>query len=386
VLAEWEAFPVPAQRERLALFSDSLEHVDGVSTWCRRFVEQARAAGREVLVPSCSNLPGFHHLPALASAAPPLYSHIRFHVPSPVDTLTWAWQERISHVELATPGPMGLVGLLIAKVLRLPVTASYHTELPALVKSLGGHPALEAAARRYLAWFYGRVDRVFAFSAGSRDALVEMGVPRNKIGTMPVVVDPTDFSPTHRSTAVFDVLNLDVGERPVILSVGRLSSEKNLPVIVEAVERLQRRRPAPALVVVGDGPERAALEARYRCLPFVRFAGLQRGDILKKLYASAAAFVFASRVDTLGLVNMEAMASGVPVLVPADACIAEFVTHGISAACYPFGADGLAAALEDVLDDPTRAAELGAGGRRAMIERWREAPFSRIWKSYTGDA
>ena len=116
---------------------------------------------------------------------------------------------------------------------------------------------------------------------------------------------------------------------------------------------------------------------------FVRFAGLQAGDTLKKLYASARVFAFASRVDTLGLVNMEAMASGLPVLVPADACIAEFVTHGSSAECYPFGAAGLASALANVLDDPSRAARLAEGGRQAMIARWNEASFSRIWKSLT---
>jgi glycosyltransferase involved in cell wall biosynthesis len=94
-------------------------------------------------------------------------------------------------------------------------------------------------------------------------------------------------------------------------------------------------------------------------------------------------FVFASRIDTLGLVNMEAMASGLPVLVPDDACIAEFVTHGLSAECYSFGAAGLADALGKVLDDPLRAARLAAGGRQAMIERWNEASFTRIWKSLT---
>ena len=56
-----------------------------------------------------------------------------------IDTLDWVWRERISHVELSTPGPMGLVGLLVAKVLRLPVTASYHTEVPALIRPLGGN-------------------------------------------------------------------------------------------------------------------------------------------------------------------------------------------------------------------------------------------------------
>jgi glycosyltransferase involved in cell wall biosynthesis len=387
---QWTAFELPPRRERLGVFTDSLAQVDGVSTWCKRFLGRARAEGREVFVPYCGELPshvedrmGFHPVPAVTSFPLPLYAGITFHVPSLVETLQWTWRSDITHVELATPGPMGLVGLLVAKVLRLPVTASYHTEVPAMVQPLGGNAMMEQAARRYLAWFYGRVDRVFAFSTGSRDALVDMGVSAEKVSVMPVAVDPDDFSPAHRSPGVFEVLDLDVGDRPVILSVGRLSEEKNLPVIVDAVERLQHRDPAPVLLVVGDGPDRACLEEACRGKSFVRFAGLQAGDTLKKLYASACVFVFASRVDTLGLVNMEAMASGLPVLVPDDACIAEFVTHGLSAECYRFGASGLADALGKILDDPLRAARLAAGGRQAMIERWNEASFTRIWKSLT---
>ncbi len=390
VREQWRAFPLPARPERLAVFTDSLAQVDGVSTWCKRFVCRARAEGRDVLVPYCGERPnhvgdatGFHEVPSLTSFTLPIYTGITFHVPSPLDTLRWMWREGVTHVEIATPGPMGLVALAAARVLRLPVTASYHTEVPALIGPLGGNAFMERAARKYLAWFYGRVDRVFAFSTGSRDALVAMGVPAEKLSVMPVAVDPEDFSPVHRSSGIFEVLDLDVGDRPVILSVGRLSEEKNVPTIVDAVERLQHRSPAPVLLVVGDGPERAALEARYRNCPFVRFAGLQSGDTLKKLYASARAFAFASRVDTLGLVNMEAMASGLPVLVPSDACIAEFVTDGQSARCYPFGAAGLADAIAHVLDDAASAARLAAGGRQAMIERWNETSFSRIWKSLT---
>jgi len=387
---QWDAWPLPPRKERLAVFSDSLEQVDGVSTWCKRFVHQARCEGRDVVIPHCGPLPahiedraGFHLLRSSTSFQLPLYNRIRFYVPSLLDTLRWVWEQGVSHIELSTPGPMGLVGLLVAKVLRLPVTASYHTEVPALVQPLGGNAMLAQAVRKYLAWFYSRPDRVFAFSSGSRDALVEMGVHPDKLSLMPVAIDPEHFSPVHRSEAIFQVLNVDVGTRPVVLSVGRISEEKNLPMVVDAVARLQGRKEPPILVIVGDGPERRALETACRGKEFVRFVGLQNGDTLKRLYASARLFVFASRVDTLGLVNMEAMSSGVPVLVPADACIAEFVTHGLSAECYEFGAQPLAAAIKCILDDPQRAEHLGINGRRAMIRRWNEVPFSRIWKTFT---
>jgi glycosyltransferase involved in cell wall biosynthesis len=380
---QWSAFPLPAPDNRMALFSDSLDQVDGVSTWCNRFVSRARAAGQTVLLPRCAGDDDADRLPAVTSFALPFYESMRMHVPSLTRTLDWAWRQRVTHVELATPGPMGLVGLWVAKLLRLPVTATYHTELIALVRALGANALVERGVRRYLAWFYAQVDRVFAMSSRSRDVLVELGVKPEKIAIMPVAVDPDDFSPAHRSSSVFEVLNLSVGDRPVVLSVGRLSEEKNLPVIVDAVERLQSRVPAPLLLVVGEGPERGRLEERCSDKPFVSFVGLQCGETLKRIYASARVFAFASRVDTLGLVNMEAMSSGVPVLVPADACIAEFVTHGLSAECYEFGAAGLAAAIGRVLDDPSRAQRLASEGRKAMIDRWEGAAFSRIWQSMT---
>jgi Glycosyltransferase Family 4 len=209
VWKSWSAYELPPRPERLGVFADSLARRGSVSTWCQRFLGRARAEGREVLVPHCGDRPadadvdapgGFHELPTLTSFSLPVAGGLTLHVPSLVDTLEWAWRERISHVELATPGPMGLVGLLVAKVLRLPVTASYHTEIATLLEPLGGNATMETVARRYLAWFYARVDRVFAFSKGSRDALVEMGVPEDKVSIIPSASDPAAFSPAHAAS------------------------------------------------------------------------------------------------------------------------------------------------------------------------------------------
>lgn len=209
---QWSAWPLPARPERLAVFSDSLEQVDVVSTWCKRFVGQARAAGREVLIPYCGELPGhvedsssFHVLPSSTSFNVPLSPRLRFHVPSLIDTLRWVWAQGISHVELSTPGPMGLVGLLVAKVLRLPVTASYHTEVSALVQPLGGNPLIARAAKRYLSWFYGRADRVFAFSPAARDDLAAMGVAVEKLAVLPVTGEPEQASPAQKADDVLAV-------------------------------------------------------------------------------------------------------------------------------------------------------------------------------------
>ena len=89
---QWTAFPLPAPDRRLALFSDSLEQVDGVSTWCKRFVARARAAGHTVLLPQCCPQAGDDQVAAFTSFAVPLYPCMRFHVPSLTQALEWAWR------------------------------------------------------------------------------------------------------------------------------------------------------------------------------------------------------------------------------------------------------------------------------------------------------
>ena len=139
-------------------------------------------------------------------------------------------------------------------------------------------------------------------------------------------------------------------------------------------------------MIVGDGPQRELLERGCSGKAFVRFVGQQTGSTLRQIYASAQAFAFASRVDTLGLVNMEAMASGLPVLVPSDSCIAELVEHGVSAYCYLPGVAGLAAGIGHLLDNTAAARRLSEAGRQVMIARWNETSFSRIWDSLIGRA
>jgi glycosyltransferase involved in cell wall biosynthesis len=276
---------------------------------------------------------------------------------------------------------MGLAGLAAARLLRLPVTASFHTDLCGLAVALTGESTVADLTRAYLRWFYCSVDRVLAFSNSSRDKLLEMGVPSAKIELMPVAVDPDDFAPGNACASTFPDLGLKVGNRPVVLTVGRLSPEKNLGVIIDAMERLQHRTPAPFLVVAGDGPAREEIERSCRGKSFVAFVGFQEGTVLRRLYASARAFVFASKVDTLGLVNLEALASGVPVLVPGDSAIAGFLHDGGNALFFDPSAGELSEALSDLLDDPVRAARLAAGGRRFTLDRWQTAQFDAQWRT-----
>jgi glycosyltransferase involved in cell wall biosynthesis len=388
VLSRWDASPPPELVKRLAVFSDTVDQINGVTTSIRRFVRRARAHGTEVRVPYCGEAPAdlaldvYSPLPGATTRALAIYDGMNFHVPSLLGTIEWLWRERITHVELATPGPMGFVGLLAARLLGLPVTASYHTELPELCRQLSDNAWLHAAARHVVSWFYRRVDRVFVFSACSQARLLELGIPAAKIEPVAVGIDPEEFSPRFACPHTYPLLGVRTSGR-VVLSVSRLSREKNLPLVIEAIERLQMMEDPPTLVVVGDGPEGEALRASCTNRPWVVFVGAQSGDALRRLYASASAFVFASMIDTLGLVTMEAMASGLPVLVPRGAAITELVEDGHTGYCYEPTAAALAATLRQVLESPSRDA-VARNARAAMVRRWEDIQRRDVWHALAG--
>ncbi len=389
VRAGWTATPLAPACERLALFSDSIAHTDGVSRSCKRFVAQAHAAGKAAFIPHCGE-PGagdpswFRRIPGVRTIRSKLYPSLAFEVPSLLGTVNWMWRERITRVELATPGPMGLVGMIAARLMRVPMTASYHTEVPALLLALSGSSLLHGAVRHYLSWFYGSVNKVIVFSEGSRARLTELGVSPDKIQTVPVAVDPHEFTPHRIDRSVFASVDVAVGDRPVVLSVGRLSPEKNLDLVIDAVGRLQHLDRAPILVIVGDGPDRERLVARAHGLPWVRFVGEQRGETLGRLYASATVFAFASQIDTLGLVTLEALSSGLPVVVPANTNIAAMVAGRGVGECYEFGAEGMASAIAGLLGDRERAERLSKNAREAMVARWSQVRFEHHWRTMTG--
>jgi glycosyltransferase involved in cell wall biosynthesis len=153
-------------------------------------------------------------------------------------------------------------------------------------------------------------------------------------------------------------------DAPVLLSVGRIAPEKNLHVVIDAYRALVRRAPGARCVVVGDGPDRAALEAAN---PDIVFAGTRRGDELAAYYASADLFVFPSLTETFGNVVLEAMASGVPVVAYAEAAAREFIRNGQNGIrVAPGNEGGLVERAAALGADATVRAAMGVAARNSV--------------------
>ncbi|MEE2691100.1 MAG: glycosyltransferase family 1 protein [Pseudomonadota bacterium] len=195
-------------------------------------------------------------------------------------------------IHIATEGPIGRAARRFCKRRRYPFTTSFHTRFP------------EYAAERWavpISWGYAVLkdfhkdgETMMVATPGLMDELKERGFTRMKLWARGV--DLNGFRPGDRSF-------LDQHQRPVFLYVGRLAVEKSIE------DFLALDLPGTK-VVVGEGPQRAELEAKYKDAVFV---GPKFGEELTRYYQGADVFVFPSRTDTFGLVNVEALACGVPV-------------------------------------------------------------------------
>ena len=155
-----------------------------------------------------------------------------------------------------------------------------------------------------------------------------------------------------------------------LLFVGRLAGVKGVPILLDAVARIAEAHPDLRLTLIGDGPDRAALEARAAPLgPRVRFLGYQNQDKVAQALGTTDVFVLPSFAEGVPVVLMEAMASGVPVVTTQIAGVPELVRPGVSGDLVPPGdADALAQALDALLSNPARRRSMGAAGR-ATVQR-----------------
>ena len=170
-------------------------------------------------------------------------------------------------------------------------TTSYHTQFPQYLRARFPVPLI--ASYRALRWFHGAGVRCMVSTPSVQRDLESRGF--KNLVTWRRGVDTEVFKPGPK-----DFLDLP---RPIAAYVGRVAVEKNIEAFLQ--DALDGSK-----IVIGDGPERARLEAQY---PGVRFAGYRFGEDLARHLAAADVMVFPSRTDTFGLVNLEAMACGVPV-------------------------------------------------------------------------
>ncbi|SDL39378.1 glycosyltransferase family 4 protein [Pseudomonas indica] len=258
------------------------------------------------------------------------------------------WKRRRPDVlYIATEGPLGLSALRAARRLDIPVVSGFHTNFQQY-SSHYGFGLLTRLVTHYLRWFHNRTRLTLVPSASQCIELERRGFER--IALLARGVDGQLFHPSRRSAALRAQWGL--GEDDIaVIHVGRLAAEKNLGLLDRCFRALQQRYPQRRLklILVGDGPQRAALQ---QALPDALFCGLQRGEILAEHYASGDLFLFPSLSETFGNVVLEALASGLGVVAYDQAAAAQHIRHGHNGAlAVPGDEEGFIDAARWLLED-----------------------------------
>lgn len=276
-------------------------------------------------------------------------------------------------IHVHTPFLAHFAGLRLGRELGVPVVETCHTHfeeyfqhyLPMLPAGL-----LRRLARRLTVSQSEALAALVVPSAAMLAVLRGYGV-RTEAEVIPTGLDLARF--TGGDGARFRAAQGIQPQRPLLTHISRVAFEKNIDFILRAFAAVLAARPDALLVIAGEGPAGQSLRGLAQRLGIahaVRFVGyLDRAGALLDCYRAADVFVFASRTETQGLVLLEAMALGVPVVSTAVLGTAEVLDGAEGARVAPDDEQGFAATVLDVLDDPALRRRLAAGGP-AVAARW----------------
>ncbi|MDV0436956.1 glycosyltransferase family 4 protein [Xanthomonas sacchari] len=280
-------------------------------------------------------------------AALPRYPGLKFGLPAP-RRLTRLWQAAPPDaVYIATEGPLGWSALRSARRLSIPIATGFHTRFDEYLPQYGA-AWLQSTALRWMRRFHNQAQATLVPTRELRDFLATQGFERVRL--LARAVDSKQFEPQRRDQQLRQQWGLQ-DEDCAVLYVGRIASEKNLPLAVRAFRQLQQLRPRARFVWVGDGPLRERLAQEN---PDFIFCGVQRGDALARHFASGDLFLFPSRSETFGNVTLEAMASGVATVAFDYGAAREYLRDGLNGAAVADDAAFIAAALRLGSDDALR--------------------------------
>ena len=365
---------------RIALFTETfLPKVDGIVTRLKHTVEQLQKLGDDVCVfcPEGGLTEYKGARVAGVSGFPlPLYPELKLALPRPsIGEALEDFNPDLIHV--VNPAVLGLAGIYYAKQMDIPLVASYHTHLPKYLEhyNLG---MLEGVLWELLKAMHNQARLNLCTSTAMQKELTEHGI--ENVHVWQRGVDTELFRPALASREMRDRLTQGHPDAPILLYIGRLSAEKEVDRIKPVLEAI----PGARLALVGDGPYREDLERHFEGTP-THFVGYLGGEELGAAYASADAFIFPSRTETLGLVLLEAMAAGCPTVAANAGGIPDIVTDGANGFLFdPRDEDGAIKATKRLLAARAER-ELLRRNARMEAERWGWRAATQQLQRFYGD-
>jgi 1,2-diacylglycerol 3-alpha-glucosyltransferase len=364
---------------RILMISDVyFPRINGVSTSIETFRRGLQAAGHETLLIApdypggkSADEEGILRVPARGVPRDPEDRAMQLRAIRALRPHIQRLQPDLVHIQ--TPFIAHYQGTALARALRIPVIESYHTYfeeylhhyVPLMPRAL-----MRFIARRFTVSQCNVLDALVVPSRAMEQALVDYGV-RCPMHIIPTGIEMERFA--GGNGARFRAQLGIAPEQPVLVHVGRIAHEKNIGFLLRMFAQVVRAKPQAVFIVAGEGPALISCKAHVRSLglePRVRFVGyLSRERELLDCYRAGDLFVFSSKTETQGLVLLESMALGVPVVSTAHMGTADMVNPLRGAHAAPDDEAEFARIVVRLLDDPVRRAAMSAEAR-AYAATW----------------
>jgi glycosyltransferase involved in cell wall biosynthesis len=320
----------------------------------------------------------FLNFEPVGEIAVPDYELQKLAMPPGLKILRYLEQSGFTEYVISTPGPVGLLAMLAARMFRVPTRAIYHSDFPQHIRHITGDEGLQETTWTFMRWFYGLADAVYSPSEFYRNQLIEHGFDPDRVFIFTRGTDLDFYNPKHRDDEFFKPWG--VSDRVKLIYVGRVSREKNLDTMLDAFMADSVLLDKAALVLVGDGPYLEELRSRYRH-PAVVFPGFMKGQRLSQVYASADVFLFPSMTDTYGNSVLEAQAAGLPAIVADSGGPKEIISpneSGLAISGYDMKA--WRQAMRGLVLDPERRHRMAAAARARTATRDWTTAFREFWE------
>jgi 1,2-diacylglycerol 3-alpha-glucosyltransferase len=367
---------------RVLMLSDVyFPRVNGVSTAIQTYRQQLAQIGIDsvLVAPQYGDEPSESGTKRLPSWRVPMDPEDRFVLPSRFRKAALEAARECDIVHIQTPFCAHGAGIAAARAYKLPVTASYHTLFEEYLHHYAkGIPSswLKGLARSISRKQCNGLDAVIVPSSPMAQRLQEYGVTR------PMHVLPTGIplSRFHAGQRGRFRNHYEIAEdRPVALYVGRAAHEKNIDFLIDVLREALKKTPDLLLMIAGEGPALDHLRDRVQDMGLAdsaRFVGyLDRATELPDCYAAADVFVFASRTETQGLVLLEAMAAGLPVIALAEMGARDILTPESGAIAPPEHIETFATELTRVLHNPQLREDMKTRGL-AWAAEWSDSALT----------
>jgi len=367
---------------KIAFFTETfLPKVDGIVTRLTKTVKHLIEAGDEVVVFCPEGCPS-NYMGAKVVGVPamplPLYPELKLGLPGPaVSDALDDFQPDLVHV--VNPAVLGLGGIWLAKTNNIPLIASYHTHLPKYLEHYG-MGMLEPLLWELLKAAHNQAVLNLCTSTAMVKELSEKGIQHTALWQRGV--DTETFRPELRKDEMRRrLLGKFNDEGALLIYVGRLSAEKQ----IERIKPVLQALPHARLALVGDGPHRQQLEKTFENTA-TNFVGYLSGEELASAYASGDAFLFPSSTETLGLVLLEAMAAGCPVIGANRGGIPDIITDGVNGCMFDpdgknKGSESLIQATQRLLSNDLEHQSMRKAAREEA-EKWGWASATEQLRSY----